>query len=124
MDGMQALFADEGWEIIKTVPYHPETQPIELLWARVMNEVASKFKAGRTISTAMEQTCEALAQVEKTFAVKIIAKAERETLAHVQRVARHVLNCEMKLLDDLLHIPLATRLEADEADEADEGIND
>jgi len=68
---------------------------LDLLWARVKNEVASKFKAGRTISTVIEQTGEALAKVDKTFAEKIIAKAGRETLAHVQRVARHVLNCEV-----------------------------
>jgi len=116
MDGMQALFADEGWEIIETVPYHPETQPMELLWTRVKNEVASKFKADRTIPTVMEQIRETLAKVDKTFAEKIIAKAKRETLAHDQRVARDVLNCEVNPLDDLFHIPLAARLEADEAD--------
>ena len=47
-------------EILFTPPRYSEWQPIELFWAAVKNEVASKWQSGRGMTLAETQTIEAL----------------------------------------------------------------
>jgi len=84
LDGLHWIFHQRGWKIMKTVPYHPETQPIESLWARIKKDVAKKFRADRTVSQVMGQTHEAFKLTTPDFIGKIVRKAAGAVVAHVK----------------------------------------
>jgi transposase len=61
-----------GHEVIRTPPYHPELQPIEICWGVVKNEVARNCKF--TMKDLEEQLENAFSKVTSTTCEKIIEK--------------------------------------------------
>ena len=41
---------NETWEVLLTPPYHPELQPIEMLWSNVKQRCARQYSNGRTMA--------------------------------------------------------------------------
>ncbi len=50
---LDELASEQGHEILRTPPYHPELQPIETCWAVVKNQIARKSKF--TMAHLLEQ---------------------------------------------------------------------
>lgn len=61
-----------GHEVIRTPPYHPELQPIEICWGIVKNEVARHCDF--TIDNLMKQLESAFEQVTSEVCQKVIKK--------------------------------------------------
>lgn len=59
-------------EILRTPPYHPELQPIELCWGIVKNHIARHCDF--TLSNLISQLEEGFSQVEASTCVKNIRK--------------------------------------------------
>ena len=62
---VEKLLHDAGHSVIYTPPFCPEVQPIELLWAQVKQQVASKATHNRSIVAAREQVEEAFESFSK-----------------------------------------------------------
>jgi len=74
---LDRLARDAGHVILRTPPYHPELQPIEVCWAVVNNELADK--CDYTMANLRNQVPKAFAKVTSKTCQKIIAKvAETE----------------------------------------------
>lgn len=65
-----------GHEILRTPPYHPELQPIELCWGIVKNHIARNCDF--TLSNLKSQLEEGFNQVEASTCVKIIRKIRKK----------------------------------------------
>jgi len=61
-----------GHEILRTPPYHPELQPIELCWGIVKNHIARNCDF--TLSNLKLQLEEGFSKVKTSTCVKIIKK--------------------------------------------------
>lgn len=55
MNRTERLCADKGMKVVYTPPYHPELQPIELLWSTVKGASAQEFAGNRTMSELKDQ---------------------------------------------------------------------
>jgi transposase len=66
----------QGHEILRTPPYHPELQPIELCWGIAKNHVARHCDF--TLSNLKSQLEEGLDKVDEFFFQKIIKKIKRK----------------------------------------------
>jgi len=62
----------QGHEIIRTPPYHPELQPIEICWGVVKNHIARNCDF--TLSNLKSQLDEGFSKVEPSTCIKIIKK--------------------------------------------------
>jgi len=72
---LDELAADQGHEILRTPPYHPELQPIETCWAVVKNQIARVNK--RTMAHLLEQLEEAFASVTEETCAGLIKKVRK-----------------------------------------------
>ncbi len=66
------LAREQGHEIIRTPPYHPELQPIEMCWGVVKNHVSRN--SNFTMATLISQLDTAFTKVTGTTCAKIIEK--------------------------------------------------
>lgn len=66
----------QGHEILRTPPYHPELQPIELCWGIVKNHIARNCDF--TLSNLKLQLEEGFAKVNAQTCVKIIRKIKKK----------------------------------------------
>jgi transposase len=64
-----------GHEVIRTPPYHPELQPIEICWGVVKNHVARKCDF--TMKNLIEQLASGFSKVTADTCSKIIAKVRK-----------------------------------------------
>jgi len=62
----------QGHEILRTPPYHPELQPIELCWGIVKNHIARHCDF--TLSNLKSQLEEGFNKVDASTCVKVIQK--------------------------------------------------
>lgn len=69
---LDELASEQGHEILRTPPYHPELQPIETCWAVVKNQVARKSKF--TMAHLWEQLEEAFDSVTEETCSGLIEK--------------------------------------------------
>jgi len=65
-----------GHEILRTPPYHPELQPIELCWGIVKNHIARNCDF--TLSNLKRQLEEGFRQVNASICEKIIQKIKKK----------------------------------------------
>jgi len=65
-----------GHEILRTPPYHPELQPIELCWGIVKNHIARN--GDFTLSNLKRQLEEGFDKVDATICDKIIKKIKKK----------------------------------------------
>jgi transposase len=72
---LDELAADQGHEILRTPPYHPELQPIETCWAVVKNQSARTSK--RTMAQLLEQLEDAFASVTEETCSGLIKKVRK-----------------------------------------------
>jgi len=61
-----------GHSVLWTVPYTPELQPIELLWARVKNKVATQGLLRRTTEECRDQAGKAFDDVSPDDCAKLV----------------------------------------------------
>jgi len=64
-----------GHEVIRTPPYHPELQPIEICWGVVKNHIARNCNF--TLNNLIEQLDVGFSKVTATTCAKIIAKVRK-----------------------------------------------
>jgi len=64
-----------GHEVVRTPPYHPELQPIEIYWGVVKNHVARKCDF--TMKNLIEQLASGFSKVTADTCSKIIAKVRK-----------------------------------------------
>jgi transposase len=64
-----------GHEVIRTPPYHPELQPIELCWGIVKNHIARNCDF--TLSNLNHQLEDGFAKVDAETCIKIIKKIKK-----------------------------------------------
>jgi hypothetical protein len=64
--------SEQGHEILRTPPYHPELQPIETCWAVVKNQIARKSKF--TMAHLLEQLDDAFDSVTEETCTGLIKK--------------------------------------------------
>lgn len=69
---LDELASEQGHEILRTPPYHPELQPIETCWAVVKNQIARKSKF--TMAHLLEQLDEAFDSVTEETCSGLIKK--------------------------------------------------
>ena len=69
---LDELASEQGHEILRTPPYHPELQPIETCWAVVKNQIARKSKF--TMAHLLEQLDEAFDRVTEETCSGLIKK--------------------------------------------------
>ena len=69
---LDELASEEGHEILRTPPYHPELQPIETCWAVVKNQIARKSKF--TMAHLLEQLDDAFDSVTEETCTGLIKK--------------------------------------------------
>ena len=69
---LDELATEQGHEIIRTPPYHPELQPIETCWAVVKNQVARNGKF--TMAHLLEQLDDAFESVTEETCSGLIKK--------------------------------------------------
>jgi transposase len=72
---LDELAADQGHEILRTPPYHPELQPIETCWAVVKNQIARTSKL--TMSHLLEQLDDAFESVTEETCSGVIKKVRK-----------------------------------------------
>lgn len=72
---LDELAAEQGHEILRTPPYHPELQPIETCWAVVKNQIARKSKF--TMAHLLEQLDEAFESVTEETCSGLIKKVRK-----------------------------------------------
>lgn len=72
---IDAIARQYGHEVVRTPPYHPELQPIEICWGVVKNEVARNCKF--TMKELEAQLKTAFDKVTATTCVKIIEKIRK-----------------------------------------------
>src|SRR5687768_6145079 len=68
----RAAPSEQGHEILRTPPYHPELQPIETCWAVVKNQIARKSKF--TMAHLLEQLDDAFDSVTEETCSGLIKK--------------------------------------------------
>lgn len=73
---LNKIAENQGHEIIRTPPYHPELQPIEVCWGIVKNHVARRGDFSMT--TLMAQLEEGFTRVTPTTCQKIINKIKKK----------------------------------------------
>jgi hypothetical protein len=69
---LDELASEQGHEILRTPPYHPELQPIETCWAVGKNQIARKSKF--TMAHLLEQLDEAFDSVTEETCSGLIKK--------------------------------------------------
>src|SRR5262249_20575897 len=69
---LDALASEQGHEILRTPPSHPEHQPIETCWAVVKNQMARKSKG--TMAHLLEQLDDAFDSVTEEMCSGLIKK--------------------------------------------------
>ena len=69
------LFRSHGHKILRTPPYHPELQPIEICWGVVKNHVARNCDF--SMKNLTEQLDAGFRKVTKSTCVKIIKKIRK-----------------------------------------------
>jgi transposase len=69
---LDELASQQGHEILRTPPYHPELQPIETCWAVVKNQIARKSKF--TMAHLLEQLDDAFDSVTEETCSGLIKK--------------------------------------------------
>jgi transposase len=69
---LDELASEQGHEILRTPPYHPELQPIETCWAVVKNQIARKSKF--TMAHLLEQLDDAFDSVTQETCLGLIKK--------------------------------------------------
>jgi hypothetical protein len=69
---LDELAREQGHEILRTPPYHPELQPIETCWAVVKNQLARKSKF--TMAHLLEQLDDAFDSVTEETCSGLIKK--------------------------------------------------
>jgi hypothetical protein len=69
---LDELASEQGHEILRTPPYHPELQLIETCWAVVKNQIARKSKF--TMAHFLEQLDDAFASVTPETCSRLIKK--------------------------------------------------
>ena len=69
---LDELASEQGHEILRTPPYHPERQPIETCWAVVKNQVARNGKF--TMAHLLEQLDDAFDSVTEETCTGLIKK--------------------------------------------------
>jgi transposase len=69
---LDELAREQGHEILRTPPYHPELQPIETCWAVVKNQIARKSKF--TMAHLLEQLDDAFDSVTEETCSGLIKK--------------------------------------------------
>ena len=69
---LDELASEQGHEILRTPPYHPELQPIETCWAVVKNQIARKSKC--TMAHLLEQLDDAFDSVTEETCSGLIKK--------------------------------------------------
>ena len=69
---LDELANEQGHEILRTPPYHPELQPIETCWAVVKNQIARKSKF--TMAHLLEQLDDAFDSVTEETCTGLIKK--------------------------------------------------
>ena len=72
--------SEQGHEILRTPPYHPELQPIETCWAVVKNQIARKNKF--TMAHLLEQLDDAFDSVTEETCTGLIKKV-RESRTNI-----------------------------------------
>jgi transposase len=72
---LDELATDQGHEILRTPPYHPELQPIETCWAVVKNQIARKSKF--TMAHLLEQLDDAFESVTEETCSGLIKKVRQ-----------------------------------------------
>ena len=72
---LDELATEQGHEILRTPPYHPELQPIETCWAVVKNQIARKSKF--TMAHLLEQLDDAFASVTEETCSGLIKKVRQ-----------------------------------------------
>ena len=72
---LDELATEQGHEIIRTPPYHPELQPIETCWAVVKNQIARKSKF--TMAHLLEQLDDAFESVTEETCSGLIKKVRQ-----------------------------------------------
>jgi transposase len=71
-DALEELASEQGHEILRTPPYHPELQPIATCWAVVKNQMARKSKF--TMAHLLEQLDDAFDSVTEETCSGLIKK--------------------------------------------------
>lgn len=74
-----------GHKVLRTVPYHSDLQPIELIWAQVKGEVGRLYDASTTMELVKSRLEKAFAKLDKEF-------------HRVRAVYRHVAGLEKQYL--------------------------
>jgi transposase len=72
---LDELATEQGHEILRTPPYHPELQPIETCWAVVKNQIARKSKF--TMAHLLEQLDDAFESVTEETCSGLIKKVRQ-----------------------------------------------
>jgi len=101
-----------GHEVIRLPPYHCQYYPIELIWAQVKGEVATKNNTFK------------MADVEKLAHVKMDAvtwKDWEKCVAHAKKIQEHN---RKEILRDVMLQPVIITLRDNDSDWGDEGIFD
>jgi transposase len=72
---LDELATEQGHEILRTPPYHPELQPIDTCWAVVKNQIARKSKF--TMTHLLAQLADAFASVTEETCSGLIKKVRQ-----------------------------------------------
>ena len=72
---LDAIAVEHGHEVIRTPPYHPELQPIELCWAVVKNHVARNCDF--TMKNLIDNLERGFETVTAETCVKMISKVRK-----------------------------------------------
>jgi len=74
-----------GFHVLLTPPYHPELQPIEMLWAQIKGEIVKIGYWQGSMSELVERVKLESTKVKTKMMVKVWRKCARQGVAYHQR---------------------------------------
>lgn len=92
---------EHGHEVVRTPPYHPELQPIEICWGVVKNEVARNCNfTMQNLEIQLEKCFEKVTSETCLKIIKKIRKVEDKFWEEDDRMENNDENCELGELDN------------------------
>ena len=83
---LMAEFDKHGYQLIYTLPYECETQPIEMLWAYVKNYVARVMGTDHSVQAVTELARRGFCDLGESFEAQVDAVADEEDGAEEQTI--------------------------------------